>query len=208
MGVTWIDLVSGADSTVALATFHAGIPLLPQDPAGFQIEVGAATVEPATGRYRIEAVSDGNYEQLAGLVAWFAAETELVSHAFIALDHDEYGAEHIVIDTRGDAVRRTYHYYVYPRWDDGSYYTDGEPSRTCCRLPGIEEPVGSADPGVLVDGHLARTTIAALYGVPAIAVDRAAEKDAFAYRERGVIGGPCNAWCTALSLSWPGGERR
>lgn len=136
-------------------------------------------------------------------MAWLAAEADLVSHAFIALDHDEYGAEHIILDTQEGVVRRIYHYYAYPRRDDGSYYTDNDPS-LCGQLPGIEEPVGGGDPGVLVDGQLARSAVAALYGVPVATVDRAADADAVAYRELGTVGGPCGAWCAALSLFWPG----
>ncbi|WP_063041153.1 hypothetical protein [Nocardia grenadensis] len=131
-----------------------------------------------------------------------ALQTELVSHAFIALDHDEYRAEHIILDTHEGTVRRIYHYYAYPR-NDGAYYTDGEPS-VCDQLPGTEEPVGGGDPGVLVDGQLVRSTVAALYGVPVATVGRAADADAVAYRELDTVGGPCDAWCAALGLSWSG----
>ncbi|WP_280422376.1 hypothetical protein [Nocardia carnea] len=200
MGIAWIDLVPGADPAAVSATY----PRLPQDVEGedLEIEVDALPVERVDDCYRVKAVFDD--EQLTDLVAWLAVETELVSHAFIALDHDEYGAEHIILDTHEGAVRRIYHYYAYPRWDDGSYYTDGEPSRVCCRLPGIEESAGGVDPGVLIDGQPARSTVAALYGVPVTAVDEAADRDAVAYRELGTIGGPCNEWREALNLSWPG----
>jgi hypothetical protein len=202
MGIAWIDLVPGGDPLAVPATF----PLLPREveDEGLGIEVDALPVERVDDCYRIKVVFDDDGEQLADLVVWLAAETELVSHAFIALDHDEYGAEHIILDTQGGAVRRIYHYYAYPRMNDGSYYTDNEPSRVCVRLPGIGEPVGGGDPGVLVDGKLARGTVAALYGVPVTAVDRAADADAVAYRELGTVGGPCDAWCAALALSWPG----
>lgn len=206
MGIAWIDLVPGADPAAVAATLHAGTPALPQDSGtdDFEAEVDALPVERVNGCYRITAVSDDDHEQLVDSVARLVTEIELVSHAFIALDHDEYGAEHIILDIHEGAVRRVYHYYAYPRIDDGSYYTDGEPSRVCCRLPGIEEPVGGGDPGVLVDGRLARSTAAALYGVPVAAVDRAADADAVAYRELGTVGGPCDTWCAALDLSWPG----
>ncbi|WP_159851175.1 hypothetical protein [Nocardia sp. CY41] len=163
MGIAWIDLVPDADPA-ALATFYAGTPGLPQgsEAENSEIEFDALPIERVDGRYRIKHVFDDDDEQLADLVAWLAAHTELVSRVFVALDHDEYGAEHIVLDTHEGAVRRLYHYYAYPRLDDGSYYTDGEPLRACCRLPVIEEPVGVSDPGVLVDGQLARSTVAAL----------------------------------------------
>lgn len=207
MGLAWIDLVSSADPDAALVAFRAEIPLLPQRPKGFALQVDAVAVELSDGRYRIESSSDGNYEQLAELVVHFADRANLVSHAFVALDHDEYGAEHIAIDARDGAVRRTYHYFAYPRDEDtGAYYTEGEPS-SVSRVPGIEGRVAGDDPGVLVDGPVARVTIAARYGVPVAAVDRAAAADAFAHEEIGVVGGPCARWRDALGLAWPGGSR-
>lgn len=204
MGLAWIDLVTGADSEAALAAFRTGIPLLPQRPKGFALQAGAVAVELSDGRCRIESWSGGNYGQLADLVVQLAEGTALVSHAFIALDHDEYGAEHIVIDVYDGTVRRAYHYFAYPRDEDaGAYYTEGEPG-SVSRVPGIEEPVAGDDPGVMVDGPVARATIAARYGVPVAAVDRAATADAFAYEEIGVVGGPCARWRDALGLAWPG----
>jgi hypothetical protein len=203
MGLVWIDLVSGADSKAALAAFRAGIPLLPQRPKGFALQVGAVAIELLDGRYRIESWSGGNYGRLADLVVQFAEGTGLVSHAFVALDHDEYGAEHIVIDACDGAVRRAYHYFAYPRDEDtGAYYIEGEPS-SVSRVPGIEEPVAGDDPGVMVDGPVARATIAARYGVPVAAVDRAATADTLAHEEIGVVGGPCARWRDALGLAWP-----
>ncbi|MFC6019832.1 hypothetical protein ACFP2T_26960 [Plantactinospora solaniradicis] len=205
MGLAWIDLVSSADSEAALVAFRAGTRSLPQRPRGFAPQVDAVAVELSHGRYRIESWSDGNYEQLADLVVQFAEGTGLVSHAFVALDHDEYGAEHIVIDACDGAVRRAYHYFAYPRDEDtGAYYTEGEPSSVSRILPGIEEPATGDDPGVLVDGPVARATIAARYGVPVAAVDQAAAADRFAHGEIGGVGDPCARWRDALGLAWPG----
>ncbi len=201
MGLAWIDLASGADCRAALAEFHAGIPLLPQRPKGFTLEVDAVAVELPNGRHRIGSCSDGNYGHIADLVVWLAEHAGLVSHAFVALDHD---AEHIVVDAHKSGLQRVYHYFAYPRDEDtGAYYTEGEPSAVS-RLPGIEEPVGGDDPGVIVDGSVARATIAARYGVPVAAVDQAATADAFAHEQLGVIGGPCAHWRAALGLPWPG----
>ncbi|KKK06584.1 hypothetical protein LQ51_07600 [Micromonospora sp. HK10] len=203
MGLAWIDLVPGADPEAALAAFRAGIPLLPQRPKGLALQAGAVTVELSDGRCRIESWSAGDYGRLADLVVQYAEGTGLVSHAFVALDHDEYGAEHIVIDGYDGTVRRAYHYVAYPRDEDtGAYYTEGGPG-SVSRVPGIEEPVAGGDPGVKVDGSLARATVAARYGVPVAAVDRAAMADAFAHREIGVVGGPCAQWRDALGLVWP-----
>jgi hypothetical protein len=204
MGLAWIDLVSGADCQAALADFRAGIPLLSQRPKGFALQAGAVAVELSNGRYRIESWSGGNYGQIVDLVVWLAERSGLVSHAFVALDHDEYGAEHIVIDAHDGTVRRAYHYFAYPRDEDtGAYYTEGEPSLVG-QVPGIEEPLAGDDPGVIADGPVARATIAARYGVPVAAVDQAATADAFTHEEIGVVGGPCARWRDALGLAWPG----
>jgi hypothetical protein len=206
MGLAWIDLISGADSDAALAGFRAGIPLLPQQPKGFSLQAGAVAVELSDGRYRIESWSGSNYGQIADLVVWLAEGTGLVSHAFVALDHDEYGAEHIVLDVHEGTVRRAYHYFAYPRDEDtGVYYTESPPS-LASRVPGIEEPVAGHDPGVMVDGPVARAAVAGRYGVPVAVVDRAAMADPLAHKESGVVGGPCAHWRDALGLAWPGGH--
>lgn len=66
IGIAWIDMASDVGSA---ATFHAGIPLLPRDPAGFQIEIGTSPVESAEDRYRIVAAAHSRYWQFADLVA-------------------------------------------------------------------------------------------------------------------------------------------
>jgi hypothetical protein len=202
MGIAWIDLVPGADSGAAVAAFDARVRATPQQPEGFALEAGALPVRIADDRYRLVAWSDGNYGQLADVVVRLAGDTGMVSHAFIALDHDEYGAEHIVVDVSGGAARRAYHYFAYPRFEEtGGYYTEAWP--TIKHVPGIEEPPSTDDPGVLVDGPAARAAVAARYGVSLAAVDQAATADAAAHREIGSIGGPCSRWCDALGLAWP-----
>lgn len=203
MGLAWIDLIPGADTGAALAAFRAGVDSMPQLPEGFALQAGAEAVELSDGRYRLEAVSDGNYAQLADVVVDLAGDSALVSHAFIALDHDEYGAEHIVVDASGGTVRRAYHYFAYPRFEDtGEYYTEARPAVS--RIPGIEGPASTEDPGVLVDGPVARATVAARYGVPLATVDQAAAADVLAHEKRGIVGGPSERWCDALGLAWPG----
>jgi uncharacterized protein YukE len=204
MGVAWIDLIPGADEQAALAALDEAIPTLAQQWQGDVLEAEAEAVELSEGRYRIQAWSYDNYEQLADLVVHLARQTGQISHAFIALDHDEYGAEHIVIDAADGTVRRAYHYYAYPRDEDtGEYYIEDEPN-SVSGIAGIEEPAAHNDPGVLVDGPAARNTVAERYGVPVMAVDEAATADASAHEESGIIGGPCARWCDALGLAWPG----
>ncbi|MEV4319501.1 hypothetical protein [Actinocrispum sp. NPDC049592] len=185
MGLAWIDLVPGANPETALA----GSSLQADAPLGL-----------GGNRHRIVAVLDYDYYRLPDLVLRLAEGNGLVSHAFLALDHDEFGAEHVVLDVRDGLVHRAYHYLAYPRNEDGSYYTDAEPC--LLNVPGIAQP-SAVDPGVLVDGPVARRTVADRYAVPIAAVDRAADADALAYQECGLVGGPCDAWRTALDLAWP-----
>jgi hypothetical protein len=49
----------------------------------------------------------------------------------IALDHDEYGAEHIVLAPGDRRLRRVHHVFVYPRDEDtGEPYVEAEPILT------------------------------------------------------------------------------
>ncbi len=185
MGLAWIDLVPGADPGKALA--------------GSSLQADAS-LDLGDGRHRVVLMFGNDYYRLPDLVLRLAEGSGLVSHVFLALDHDEYGAEHVVLDVHDGIVRRAYHYLAYPRNEDGSYYTDAEPC--LLNVPGLAEP-SAADPGVLVDGPVARRTVADKYGVPIAAVDRAATADALAYQESGVVGGPCDAWLKALGLAWP-----
>lgn len=201
MGLAWIDLMPGADTEKTLAQFRGAKQLLQQESKDFAPE--AEVVRLPEGRDRIQVVADRSYAELADLVVWLIERIGLISHAFIAFDHDEYGAEHLVIDALDGQARRVYHYFAYPRdEEDGEYYDDGDPCLET--VPGIEEPAEAGDPGVLVDGRASRARLAALYGVPQAEVDRAAEADASAHENIGIIGLPCEHWREALGLAWPG----
>lgn len=89
MGLAWIDLVPGADGEHMLAELGAAIRWLPQLSNRFALEVDASAVMLPNGCYRIEASSGGNHGQITDLVVLLAGKPALVSHAFVALDHDE-----------------------------------------------------------------------------------------------------------------------
>ena len=194
-GVAWIDLVSGADAELVLSALDVGEGEVAELPGGrHRIVAGAIGMS-----------GDVWYGELAEAVVRLAERTGWVSHAFIAFDHDEYGAEHIVLEVSDGNVRRAYHYYAHPRnwW---RYFVQGEPSAVVS-LPAVELTRPGKDPGVLVDGRVARATVSQLYGVPVSAVKRAATADASAHRSVGIIGAPCEHWRDALGLPWPGGDR-
>ncbi|GAA0941301.1 hypothetical protein GCM10009558_055780 [Virgisporangium aurantiacum] len=54
-----------------------------------------------------------------------AAEAGRVRRMIIGLDHDEYGAEHLILARTPAGLRRLQHVYVYPEGDRDS---EGEPS--------------------------------------------------------------------------------
>jgi hypothetical protein len=214
MGLAWVDLGSGADVEVVLAELLRAAAVdetagpATVEPTDLVFELcGIRVVEPTPGRARVELAAGGDYAALADLVVHVAGRTGLVDRAFIALDHDEYGAEHIVLDARGGTVRRVHHIYVYPCDEEtGEPYLDGAPSLTGVPLAG-DTPLWMApgsSPGSIVDGPVPRAATAALYGVPPENLDRAARAAARAHAELGVVGAPFGPWLDALGIAWIG----
>lgn len=195
MGAAWVDLAPGSDVAAALNALRHG------EPRDTPANLSAWVVETAAGP-RVELYTDGEgYEELAPLVANFLRNTP-GAHALVALDHDEYGAEHLVLDAPGGQLRRVHHVFVYPRDEDTDEpYMDAEPTLTEVPAAGPSE---SSAPGALVDGPRARAAAAGLYGVAAERVEKATAEAALAHRELQIIGGPFEAWLDAFGLVWIG----
>jgi hypothetical protein len=146
----------------------------------------------------------GNYAALADLIVGVMQHTGTVARAFVALDHDEYGAEHIVLDAPDGVVRRVHHVFVYPRDEDtGEPYMEGEPTLTGV-APADATAERSGDPGALVDGPQARAAVARLYGVPAEVMEAAAIRAIDAHEGLCTVGEPFAMWLDALGLRWIG----
>jgi hypothetical protein len=197
MAAAWVDLALGADVDAALAALREAEPR--EEPAtlsGWVIETA--------GRTRIELVADGvGYEALAAVVADFLRHTTSGARALVALDHDEYGAEHIVLDAPAGQVRRVHHVFVYPRDEDTNEpYLEAEPTLT--GIPAASAPEPTDDPGAVVDGPQARAAAAALYGVGIAQVEAAAIKAIRAHEDLQIIGAPFSPWLDAFNVAWIG----
>jgi hypothetical protein len=196
MGLAWIDLIHGADLKAATSALAQSLP------ADVPI-AGALLPEQPDGRTRIETIATYGNIWIGEFVVAAARRSGLVERAFIALDHDEYGAEHIILDGRGGTVRRVHHIYVYPRAEDtGELYIEDTPS--LMEVPPAVTPEPSEDPGAVVDGVAAHAAAAALYGVPAERMERAAVAAADVYKHLGTVGATFDPWLDALGLRWVG----
>lgn len=196
MGAAWLDLTPDADVSLLLAAVRDAEPR--PEPA----PLDAWVVATPTGR-RVELSAIDGYAELAHLVANVMQETGVVRRAVIALDHDEYGAEHIVLAPVGGLVRRVHHVFVYPRDEDTNEpYVEAEPTLT--EVPPAELPEPSDDPGALVDGQASRTALARLFDVPVQRLEAAAAEAASAHEGLQIIGAPFEAWLGALDLPWIG----
>jgi hypothetical protein len=193
MAAAWLDLAPGADAEAILDLLRAREP--PESPELY------AWVSHHGGWSRVElSSSDAGYHTIADLVAGLMAGTDIVARSFVALDHDEYGAEHVVLDRRDGVVRRVHHVFVYPRfWPGIVPYRAGEPWRT--DLPAAVPTTRSPWWGHLVDGPAAWAAVAELYGVPAERMGQAAYEARRAYRELQIVWGPIQPWLDALGIT-------
>ena len=191
MGAAWLDVVPDGDVEAVLADLRTGEPV--KEPAGLQARLG---------RYdagtRIELYSDRGEHRLGDLVAGVLRRTGLVRWAVVYLDHDEYGAEHIVLAAdRTGTVHRVHHVFVHPD-DEGS----GQPSMTL--VPAAPGTGPGAAPGAVIDDAAARAMVAELFGVPAESMRVAAELAARADQGLLTAGEPPSAWLDAFGVAWPG----
>jgi hypothetical protein len=196
MGAAWMDLAADADLSAVLSALRDTDPR--EEPAGLH----AWTVQTPAGM-RVELFAMDGYEQLASLVANVMRATRSVPRALIALDHDEYGAEHLVLAFLDGRLRRVHHVFVYPRDEEtGEPYVEAEP--ILVEVPPVDPPEESEDPGAVVDGPAARASLARLYGVPVERLEAAAIEAATAHEGLQIVGEPFDAWLTALGLPWVG----
>jgi hypothetical protein len=188
MGVAWLDMVAGGDVEAVLADLRDGSPT--DEPTRLQASRGTYD-----GGSRIAVYSDGiGYGRLAELVVAVVRRTGVVRRAVVVLDHDEYGAEHIVVAPDGaGGVHRLHHVFVYPSDEDRG---EGEPSLT-------DVPAGAgpgATPGALVDDAAARTLTAELYGISRERMDVAAARSADAHKGLQIVGEPVKEWLDAFGV--------
>lgn len=183
-----VDLRAGATGEDFLAAFERAV-------AGERDTDGVvqAWVTEHDGRVRVTLHADWGNTWLGGAVARSATGVE---RALLALDHDEYGAEHVVLDGREGDLLRVHHVYVYP---------DGEPDEeyapTLAGLPA--RPDLRANPDGTLTGADALAAAAALYDITAERMVRAAREAAGAFESLQIVFAPVAPWWNALGVSYP-----
>jgi hypothetical protein len=203
MGAAWADLAPGTSADEALAWLRGG------DPGEDPFTLYADVVETPAGP-RVELQAEGNgYADLARWYAGLIAAGRGVTRALVALDHDEYGAELIVLTTGEDGrPGRVYHVYAHPQDEDtGEIYEEGEP--TLEDVPALVpvEP-DENEPGIVLAGPQARQALARLYGAPAEQVEAACLRGLQHARDTsGSIGAPFEPWLVALGIEWWAGGK-
>jgi hypothetical protein len=198
MGAAWLDVVAGGDVEAVLA--ELGSTVSGSEPARLQ-----AWRRTYDGGSRVEVYSDASgYDRLGDLVATVVRRTDLVWRAVVFLDHDEYGAEHLVLAPDGTGqARRVHHVYVYPYDEDsGEYLIDGEPSLT--DVPAVAGAGPGGTPGALIDDPTARMSTARLFGITAERMRAAAGQAAGSHRGLQIVGAPVQPWLDAFGIGWVG----
>lgn len=128
-----------------------------------------------------------------------AAGRALVDRMIVGLDHDEYGAEHVVFGLVEGQLRRLQHIYVYP---GGA--PDDESGPSLLDVPALDgAQVG--DDGT-VDGVVARAAVASAYGVPVDRVESTSGHAAVAHRDLYEVFTPFAPWWDAVGITYPVGS--
>ncbi|GIM98225.1 hypothetical protein [Paractinoplanes toevensis] len=147
--------------------------------------------------WRIAAFSrDQGHEYMPDFVAHLMTRTGAIVRAFVALDHDEYGAEHIVLGIKDGHVVRVHHRYIYPKFA-GWPNRAGSPWQT--DMPTIG-PVRGSFTGRLVDSAEARSALADLFDVPLRRIRRAGRQALWSDSGLGVTYEPFTPWFEALGI--------
>ncbi|WP_250004625.1 hypothetical protein [Actinoplanes sp. M2I2] len=189
-GHAWIDVAdrAGVDAVLAVVDDER-VWRAPQ-------RLRAAFYDTGQG-WRIAAFSrDQGHAYLPDFVAHLMTRTGVIVRAFVALDHDEYGAEHIVLGFQEGQVTLVHHRYIYPKFA-GWPQREGSPWQT--DLPTIG-PVRGSFTGRLVDSADARSALADLYHVPLRRIRRAGRRALRSNSGLGVTYEPFTPWFQALGI--------
>jgi hypothetical protein len=184
MGVACADLRPGAD----VRPFVEAVVRGNRSPAVWAVE--------HDGRPRLGFLAQWGNAWLAGALADAGRETGVLERAIIALDHDEYGAEHLIVSGADGVLSRVQHVYIYPGGEpDGEF----QPLATGCP----PHPDAGADADGLIDGPAAWSLVADLYEVPLARVEKAARDGAYAYQQLGSVLAPFEPWWNAVAVHFP-----
>ncbi|MEV6930190.1 hypothetical protein AB0M46_37700 [Dactylosporangium sp. NPDC051485] len=188
------DLEPGADPRQLLEAIAEASRQQPL--AQHATQPAAAWIRSTDEGARVSLLADSGNTWLAEALAIAAARVPGLRRAILALDHDEYGAEHIILAGSGEGLRRLQHVYVYP---DGEPDDEFEPTLTDVAVPdGLD-----VAPDGTVNGPASWSAVAALYGVPLEPVERAGRYAEVAHEELGTIFTPFEPWWEAVHARYP-----
>jgi hypothetical protein len=142
---------------------------------------------------RVTLFADWGNIWLGGVVVRAAGDVE---RALLGLDHDEYGAEHVVFDGRGGSLLRVHHVYVYPGGE-----ADEEYAPTLAGVPA--RPDLTANPDGTLTGPDALAAATALYDVAADRLVRAVRDTVDAFESLQIVFEPLAPWWDALGVTYP-----
>jgi hypothetical protein len=142
---------------------------------------------------RVTLFADFGNIWLGGVVARAAGD---VDRAVLGLDHDEYGAEHVVLDGRSGALLRVHHVYVYP---EGA--ADDEYAPVLAGLPARHDL--AVNPDGTLTGVDALAAAAALYDIDGDAMVQAVRETAKAHEHLQIVFTPLAPWWQALGVTYP-----
>lgn len=125
-----------------------------------------------------------------------AAATAPVRRMILGLDHDEYGAEHLILAGTPGGLRRLQHVYVYPFGEPGEDYPP-----TLQDVPALDGVEVRADG--TVDGPAAWAAVAAAYGVPVTRVAATRRHAERAHEFRYQLYTQFAPWWQAVGVPYP-----
>ncbi|GAA1832587.1 hypothetical protein GCM10009682_58810 [Luedemannella flava] len=189
MAFASVDLRSAADADAFLAALRDAVAANRDADRPLQAHLDGA---------RATLHADYGNIWLGHVLARVAENTGVVRRAVLALDHDEYGAEHVVLDGTVGGLRRVQHVYVFPHGEP-----DEDLGLTIADVPAHPD-VPAGDNGML-DGPAAWAVAAALYDVPVARLAAAARRQETAYEHLGAVFSPFEGWWDALGAPYAGG---
>ena len=196
MACAAVDLDPGADSGSLLGHIVEAARRPPL--ATYATKPLYVWIRPLADGLRVSLLADYGNAWLGNAVVHAAARSPQFQRGILALDHDEYGIEHLIIANGDAGVCRVQHIYVHP---GGEPDDDEQPSL-------LDVPVcGDLDAAAdgTVNSAASWSAVAALYGVPKDAVEAAGRYAAVAHEEIGVIFTPFAPWWDAVGVPYLGG---
>src|SRR5262245_19696978 len=182
MAFACVDLRRGEAAEPFLAALTA--TAADQPDVGHPIESSTVSQD---GRSRVWLFADYGNVWLGRVLALTAGQTCTVERVVLSLDHDEYGAEHAVLDGRDGPLCRLHHVYIYPGGQP-----DGEAEPLLANLPACDG-LEVRDDGT-VDGPRSWAAAARLFDVSPERLAQSAKQTVSAHENLGLVFTPFAPW--------------